>query len=1432
MTSPFQLAAARNQQRAPVLPVPVRVRPRGGSGQPSAAFLSGVQRSQAQRQERKGILGQVKDVVGDIIPGFAHLAKTAATEAAAPVRLAVDAIQGDAKASDIPSLLNPADVAVDTFMGRRNERQASLHPLADQFGSSMRTTYEDVIHPSRFKKAWDEGQIVNKVLEDAGNIALVGGVAAKGLGAAARTAEAAGNAERAAMLGRAGDVAQRIATPLDKVADAPVSVPRAVIQGGRKALIKGFDSAAEGAFGAGAQTRAISLAAKYPGVLTDEGRFLLGASRKAERDARRAQTKTTRVLHQAAEVADVSLDEQGAVTAVRTGIAQQIDNLVRQGVDPEQARQTVVLRDRPEQTLSAGANEIALGYLNRTLPPEVLDRMDRYAGVVDEVIGAQTERALAGQGRPGGPLDPRQLGEDPLWDRVDQALKDAGGKGVDVDTGALLDPADQGLLNDILDSPEVYPAPWRPAMRAAGLAREANAVPADQPFMSDMEATWRDDAARRAEIDAFDALPDDTQILVFHGTTAENAARIADTGKVSRSPRGDDISAGAQSDGLYVAPTALDAQNYAGPGGKVVALHVRKGDLAPSPEARSAPSVGYALYHSFDGAVIPAGTKLAVREILDADSIPRTGTASPRQTYGAPMLTIPVRPSEMNAAGMQQPRYLPGGRSDLVDPTAVGTGRTPIREGIRGLQGVSSEKLRAASEFQPFSARTIAEKAGQEARTTVMNERVVEMFNDPTVRTVADAIPETRRAELRTAAEREARAQRGTPAQIKVRTDELYGKYLHDELRDVYRHDVIMGDRNNPQVGDFDPADKAAYAKITDDSVVLPAGLKDRLIPYMRGKEMGRTFNMLAKINAKFKGLVLPWSVRWQLGDAVGGAFMAWSGGGVNPAKLFGAMRDLRKLDDAGVRAIFDDLQDSGLNIEEAAWMRGDSMLGTPTTKAGKAWRRAGDVRRASFRLNETINRLNRQGYALAKLQDLLTEKGLNLDDVQADGRRMPVTRYSPEPLDASVARPGGAYFNYSPENDMYSKRRTRHDRYAAARNPLVVDRETWAHSTGEAAVKALSTPEQFRAFSDRVLAGDVVGAIDYAERELGVILPEETRAFLTESGWGFGVFDSVGGQMARNAGHDAITGRVRPGGSGTRGDGYYDEYVALEPSALSEQPSAWGDPEVQAAINEAVDDANKVMGTFDEMTPFERNYVRNVFPFWVWNRHITALAWRTAIDNPSRAMWTMNLGRYGAQQNGDAELLPWQEGSLIMGNTLIPTNFINPFNDVAGGSIYTPTGAVRSMSPALKLGFAAVGKDANRGFADITRSYDGGGLDELGRAGGFRLLSPAELAYQAVRQLPQGRSFLNVLPTGEVANVGLGPHPRYGTGEFMVDKAGRPIDTDSRWQSLYGLLGMGGTGEYPLLGSLSDNADIIAARDRRRAEAARRAANAIHFKG
>lgn len=1116
--SPFDLA--RSGPAAPAAPIPVlrpRTRPAARGGQPSAAFLAGMNRRTAapDEPEKRGLLGQVKDSLFGIIPGAAGLVKQAAVSAAAPVRAAIDYGQGEISGGDALWRANPLSGGIDSalaFLGNDTaaERSARYNPLGTEVGTSVKRTIGNVRHPSRYKDAWDEGRIVGTVLEDAGNVALVGGVASKALGAAGRSAEAAGNAARAARFERAANVAERVARPLDAVADSPVSVPRRALTGGRRVTLRGIENARQGQFGPRFAAAADSLSRRAPILTSEVGGMLKKEGRAIQRTARRAETAAHRAVLRASTENGLSLVEEGVGTAVRTGLADQLRTLVDdQGLTLEDARQIITRKDIPEQTFTADVAQAAYDFVTDRMPTERSQAIRRYVDTLDKIIRErQTEPALAGVGRPSGPLPVEQTLNDPIMESVEAAIEKAGFTAMTVP---------QDVLDAILDDPDVYPRRWRPAMKAAQRAR---------------------------------------------------------------------------------------AQGH----------------------------------------------------------------------------QVPLRPADMLAAGMPEPGYLTGGRSDLADPRQFGQGRVPIREGLTGVQGMRSEKRSLTSERMPFSARTVAEQIGKEVRTAQMNAGIEALFIKGEMPTVADVIPPQRLAEIKAEASAIADNRVGrAPEDIESRTRQAFGELVAAELEDVHGYEPLIGDRGALQVGDYTPGSKVEYEAIADNTVVLPGGLKERLTPHMRGKDMGKFMSAVAKMNSKFKGLVLPFSVRWQLGDLVGGAYMAWSGGGVPPWELIDGMQAAKNLDAAGREAIFDnpDYQDASLNIDERNMMNATAPTAAPTTLGGRAWRKAGGIRRGSFKLNAAINRVNRQGYVLAKVQKLLDAEGLSLDDVTTNAK--------------------------------------------------------------------------------------------------------------------------------------------------------------------------WDDPKVQKAIQDAVDDANEVMGTFDEMTPFERNVVTSIFPFYAWNRHVTMLAWRTAIDHPSRAMWTLRLGAYGDENViGDTELLPWQEGAIPVGDTLIPTNFINPYNDISGGSLLSPAGAARSMSPALKtLSVMLFNRDPNRNMEQLSRPYDGLGLDSLGREGGMRLNLPVPLTsilgvpndpsaglYTMLRQIPQTRELLNALPEGEVGGIGLGPSPRYGSGEFIVDRGGDVIDRSPRIQSLFGLLGMRGDQSTPFLGSMEQNRDILDAEKARRAEAERRARNTVRYDG
>ena len=138
----------------------------------------------------------------------------------------------------------------------------------------------------------------------------------------------------------------------------------------------------------------------------------------------------------------------------------------------------------------------------------------------------------------------------------------------------------------------------------------------------------------------------------------------------------------------------------------------------------------------------------------------------------------------------------------------------------------------------------------------------------------------------------------------------------------------------------------------------------------------------------------------------------------------------------------------------------------------------------------------------------------------------------------------------------------------------------------------------------------------------------------------------------------------------------------------------------------------------------------------------------------------------------------------IAKGDALVPTNFLNPFNDVVSQPAFTPQGIARSLSPGLKVPLAfTLGLEPGNSFAEpfrpITRPY-----------GENRNMFTDAIA-AGLRSFPITREAMYVAPTGSIGPLGLGPHPRYNSGRNMVDNNGNPIDTNPRALGLMRLIGL-----------------------------------------
>lgn len=132
------------------------------------------------------------------------------------------------------------------------------------------------------------------------------------------------------------------------------------------------------------------------------------------------------------------------------------------------------------------------------------------------------------------------------------------------------------------------------------------------PWKSNLAATWRNEKARDAEKSEFEALPDDTPIIVYHGTTPESAQSIRSNPVVGKP--------------LHVAPTAIDAQVY---GPEVIEIVTTKGALQRPPQFQNyTPS--HAFFHTTMGATLAPGATLGIRTATPgAKSAPLPGDKLP-----------------------------------------------------------------------------------------------------------------------------------------------------------------------------------------------------------------------------------------------------------------------------------------------------------------------------------------------------------------------------------------------------------------------------------------------------------------------------------------------------------------------------------------------------------------------------------------------------------------------------------------------------------------------------------------------------------------------------------------------------------------------------------------------------------------------------------
>lgn len=200
-----------------------------------------------------------------------------------------------------------------------------------------------------------------------------------------------------------------------------------------------------------------------------------------------------------------------------------------------------------------------------------------------------------------------------------------------------------------------------------------------------------------------------------------------------------------------------------------------------------------------------------------------------------------------------------------------------------------------------------------------------------------------------------------------------------------------------------------------------------------------------------------------------------------------------------------------------------------------------------------------------------------------------------------------------------------------------------------------------------------------------------------------------------------------------------------------------------------AVEAAVKSMGDFNNMTTFERKFVRRAMPFWAWAKHITLLSGRLAFHHPMRVAWMLHLGGL-VTEDEDYELPEFLKGSVKVGDKRVTIGYLNPFGDYGVSPLTDPKELLRSLGPTTKLAGAAIGVNVAKGRL-MSRAPGYGPVDDFGAPSpGF--LSPKELAYVLSQQTGITRTAVGV-STEQVRRYDTGQPIKLGGKKVPVD-AGR----------------------------------------------------------
>lgn len=388
------------------------------------------------------------------------------------------------------------------------------------------------------------------------------------------------------------------------------------------------------------------------------------------------------------------------------------------------------------------------------------------------------------------------------------------------------------------------------------------------------------------------------------------------------------------------------------------------------------------------------------------------------------------------------PQYLPTGLPASARPGS--RVRTELSgEGAAPQVKAFSEQMRT-SDVMPLTLKTTIQRINELLNVTGRNKIIDDIVLNPDFARRAGTfvtpeqmvqIYESARAEV------EAQPQRRTPAEIATETEKLASVKLSRIIKDA-GYEPISRITIDPETGAHEALGDLLRTvrddEVSINTVVMRKGVRERITQQFKVKDASETpegfavyVEKIARATGKWKGVVLPFRISWQTGDAVSNVLNAWVRGDVPPQQLVDRIREVDKvLSDQGKRlevlsgSVEDPLiatliaygvHTRGLRDSEVQQMRGvgDPRQAIPDYQFKRFFPK---FREKSFRFNEYQNTLARVATAIEKLEAELAQRGRTIDEVTLPNvRRDPVLRASVEKVVAETNDALGAFSELSP---------------------------------------------------------------------------------------------------------------------------------------------------------------------------------------------------------------------------------------------------------------------------------------------------------------------------------------------------------------------------------------------------------------------------------